>query len=341
MKRIIISLISFLTLILNANAQITYEGDLNKDGVLDVKDVTRLVNQITGKEKIKTFEELISGTWQTHNKEVLNLFADGTTDYQGAKTFKYKPAEKSIQMYDQDNNLVNVLSVIESNSAYLVLKELGKQEGKIYYNEFLIAHPVIEVVHDTIVEYKPYTPTIGDKFEAVDLGLPSGKLWANMNLYANSPEEVGYYYAWGEEFRKASYTSSNYVGSPSFDLATKVLGEGWSMPTKEEFQELINYCICTVDKIGEISGLRYTGFNGNSIFLPYNGYYDGNGRSLITRCIYPSKTIYKGTTYTYVTCLSNKVMDWNYYYNSASPTYYFYKYCGYNIRPIYIPSSQE
>lgn len=337
MKRIIISLISFLTLMLNADAQITYEGDLNKDGVLDVKDVTKLVNQITGKEKIKTFEELISGTWQTHNKEVLNLFADGTTDYQGAKTFKYKPAEKSIQMYDQDNNLVNVLSVIESNTAYLVLKELGKQEGKIYYNEFLIAHPVIEVVHDTIVEYKPYTPTIGDKFEAVDLGLPSGKLWANMNLYANSPEEVGYYYAWGEEFRKASYTSSNWVGNNFIDVAAKTLGEGWRMPTRSEFQELINYCVCTDDIINGINGKRYTGFNGNSIFFPNNGRMKDAQLGLDNKCIYLSSTGHNG--YTDIYCLvDNAVSEIT---SVAGTVYYNNRYYGYNIRPIYIPSSQE
>lgn len=341
MKRIIISLISFLTLILNANAQITYEGDLNKDGVLDVKDVTKLVNQITGKEKIKTFEELISGTWQTHNKEVLNLFADGTTDYQGAKTFKYKPAEKSIQMYDQDNNLVNVLSVIESNTAYLVLKELGKQEGKIYYNEFLIAHPVIEVVHDTIVEYKPYTPTIGDKFEAVDLGLPSGKLWANMNLYANSPEEVGYYYAWGEEFRKASYTSSNWVGSNFVDIAEKTLGEGWSVPTQAEFMELINYCVSSNDTINGKAGLRYTGFNGNSIFLPHNGFYEKEKVSYSYKCVYISKECNKDN---YVMCFVDGAVSHyaNVFYGTMSTIYsYNYRYNGYNIRPIYKPSFQE
>ncbi len=63
--------------------------------------------------------------------------------------------------------------------------------------------------------------------EAVDLGLPSGTKWANMNVGASSPEEYGAYFAWGEISPKSSYSWDNYMcpknscgepGDPVYDL---------------------------------------------------------------------------------------------------------------------------
>ena len=44
----------------------------------------------------------------------------------------------------------------------------------------------------------------------VDLGLPSGLLWATCNLGASAPEEVGNYYAWGETTPKSFFSKDNY-----------------------------------------------------------------------------------------------------------------------------------
>ena len=46
---------------------------------------------------------------------------------------------------------------------------------------------------------------IDDGYEYVDLGLPSGTLWATCNVGATAPEEFGYYFAWGEVQRKSEY----------------------------------------------------------------------------------------------------------------------------------------
>ena len=58
-----------------------------------------------------------------------------------------------------------------------------------------------------------------DKVEYVDLGLPSGNLWATCNLGASAPEAYGDYYAWGEVEPKQEYTNSNHKwykeGAPS------------------------------------------------------------------------------------------------------------------------------
>ncbi len=47
--------------------------------------------------------------------------------------------------------------------------------------------------------------------EAVDLGLPSGTLWATCNVGASSPEELGDYFAWGETKPKEKYSDENYM----------------------------------------------------------------------------------------------------------------------------------
>lgn len=91
--------------------------------------------------------------------------------------------------------------------------------------------------------------------EYVDLGLPSGLKWATCNVGANSPSEYGDYYAWGETTTKTSYTYENSKtynkkigdigGNASYDAARANWGGTWRMPTKEEFDELLNKCTCT------------------------------------------------------------------------------------------------
>ena len=118
--------------------------------------------------------------------------------------------------------------------------------------------------------------------EYVDLGLPSGLKWATCNVGANSPSEYGDYYAWGEVESKERYTAKYCVtrkqqigdisGNSQYDAARANWGGTWRMPTKEEFDELLNKCIWTWTTQGEEEGYEVTGPNGNSIFLPAAGF---------------------------------------------------------------------
>lgn len=138
----------------------------------------------------------------------------------------------------------------------------------------------------------------------VDLGLPSGTLWATCNVGAYTPEGVGSRFAWGETEPKESYSWSNYkwcygtsdsmnkyysnYGFGTFDNKTTLdleddaayvnWGEDWRMPTSEEMKELYsNYCYWTQTSENGIPGYKITSkVNGNSIFLPYtnSGYHD-------------------------------------------------------------------
>ena len=122
--------------------------------------------------------------------------------------------------------------------------------------------------------------------EYVDLGLPSGLKWATCNVGANSPEEYGDYYAWGETYTKDEYDKDNcdlwevemenIGGDPDYDVATSEWGEEWRLPTKEEFEELVEECEWKWMKKKGVNGMRVTGPNGKNIFLPAAGGREGS-----------------------------------------------------------------
>lgn len=125
-------------------------------------------------------------------------------------------------------------------------------------------------------------PTTGTEngHEWVDLGLPSGTKWATCNVGADSPEEYGDYFAWGETTAKYSYTSYNYTYSgapttlPLRSDAANVNWEGdWRLPTIAEQAELIRECTWTLGEMNGVNGYTVIGPNGNSIFFPGAGNY--------------------------------------------------------------------
>ena len=136
-----------------------------------------------------------------------------------------------------------------------------------------------------------------DKVEYVDLGLPSGNLWAKCNLGASAPEEYGDYYAWGETKPKKEYTYPNHKwykeGAPSLgftkynnedgkltlededDAVIQKLGNGWRTPTLADFRELTNQKYTTIEKttLNGVAGYQITSKrNKKSIFIPFAGF---------------------------------------------------------------------
>ena len=122
--------------------------------------------------------------------------------------------------------------------------------------------------------------------EYVDLGLPSGLKWATCNVGADSPEDYGDYFAWGETSPKAEYTYENSItwgeqmsdisGNAQYDAATANWGESWRMPTKDEMQELLDYCEFEWIQVNGVYGSKVIGPNGSCIFLPAAGFRDGS-----------------------------------------------------------------
>ncbi|MBR3846448.1 MAG: DUF1566 domain-containing protein [Alistipes sp.] len=66
------------------------------------------------------------------------------------------------------------------------------------------------------------------------------------------------------------------AGSSQYDAARANWGGSWRLPTKAEFQELIDKCTWTWTSQGGHNGYKVTGKNGNSIFLPAAGWRGGS-----------------------------------------------------------------
>ena len=140
------------------------------------------------------------------------------------------------------------------------------------------------------------TPVINiSGHNAVDLGLPSGTKWADCNMGSSSPADYGDYYAWGETNTKKTYAPKTYkyyidkdkdgyfygrdeeidigseISGTEYDVAHVKWGGSWKMPTKRQWQELIDRCTWKFTALNGHKGYLVTGPNGRSIFLPAAG----------------------------------------------------------------------
>ena len=196
---------------------------------------------------------------------------------------------------------------------------------------------------------------IKEEHEWVDLGLPSGTLWATCNVGANSPEEYGDYFAWGETQPKTTYNWSTYKYckgtddtmtkyctrsgdgtvdnktelEPSDDAATVNWGSNWQMPSLEQLKELYNssYTTTTWTTMNGKYGRKITSkSNSNSIFLPAAGYrYDSSLTCAGSRGCYWSRSLYAIYSYSAYSLDFNSS---NFYTNGN------YRYYGQSVRPV-------
>ncbi|MBP5364826.1 MAG: hypothetical protein J6Y82_02745 [Bacteroidales bacterium] len=138
----------------------------------------------------------------------------------------------------------------------------------------------------------------------VDLGLPSGTLWATCNIGAKAPMDYGKYFAWGETAPKKDWTCYNWENykycngthnsitkycdrkqygnkgftdklkalEPADDAAVALWGDEWRMPTYNDATELLQHCKCDIIRLNDFDVCRFTGSNGNYLLLPAAGH---------------------------------------------------------------------
>lgn len=177
---------------------------------------------------------------------------------------------------------------VTGGSGYAVLQDKQIVENR-RFNNFVIEEP--------------------STYEWIDLGLPSGLLWASTNVGAEKPEDFGLYFSWGEtegyegitdekQFSWADYklcggsssTLTKYNNNSSYgaidtlttleqvDDAAYQSDNTCRMPTKADFEELTANTTSTWETLNGVNGRRFTSTNGNSIFVPAGGC--GNGSVL-------------------------------------------------------------
>ena len=186
--------------------------------------------------------------------------------------------------------------------------------------------------------------------ESVDLGL--SVKWATCNVGAKAPEEYGDYFAWGEIRAKHQFSASNcsslrvstkykvsfmglkrsteevyegvlsgdISGSKTYDAARANWGDGWRMPTRAEFKELVKMCKWKWVVINDKCGYQVVGPNGNSIFMPAAGYVDKSLNSDGSDGFYWSSTpSEQDSTCAYsLTFYGGLVVGWNKFYYGRS-----------------------
>lgn len=193
-----------------------------------------------------------------------------------------------------------------------------------------------------------------DQKEWVDLGLPSGTLWATCNVGATCPEEGGDHFAWGEtsgyKNGKTEYTLETYKYKgesqcskyndedakqeldPSDDAAYVNWGCNWRIPSEAQLDELREECTWTRDMLNRVTGFRVTSkSNGASIFLPDTGVRGYKDIYYVGRGYYLSRTLYENDSYSAVHLYFRPdSVEWG--TDSRSR--------GYAIRPVYVPTKK-
>ena len=184
---------------------------------------------------------------------------------------------ESMSLKYGEHRILPEVSFTRENHAYTTWNTKADGTGTSYNNKSQIS------ITEDIVLYAQWREIkLIDGYEYIDLGLPSGLLWANQNIGAEKPEDYGDYFAWGEvepldenyKWREDSKYGDrcSEVGFELIDdAARQIWGGDWRVPLPEEIEELIAECEWTWTSINNVNGYKVKGPNGNSIFLPAAG----------------------------------------------------------------------
>ena len=204
------------------------------------------------------------------------------------------------------------------------------------------------------------TTEVTNKHEAVELGL--SVKWATCNVGANSPEEYGDYFAWGETEPKETYSWENYkhcnfsyhnltkynsdsgcgtvdnktVLDAEDDAATVNWGSDWRMPTEKEQEELRNSCTWTLTTLNGISGYKVTsnkeGYTNKSIFLPIPGYRENSSLNRVgADGGYWSSEVYA----------SSPDIALVIGFGNGSGSWSVYRHLGFSVRPVFSEKHED
>lgn len=183
----------------------------------------------------------------------------------------------------------------------------------------------------------------------IDLGI--GTLWSCCNVGASSPKDFGDYFAWGETQTKDEYSKETYlyenvdigsdIAGTQYDAATVNWGAPWQMPTKAQFEKLIDSCSSVWTIHNGVEGRIFTGPSKASIFFPAAGYYWKSKIKGANRGRYHSSTWAEyGYDKTWAFCFVNEALNPDYeryvYMDSDD-----WRYGGLPVRPVYMEDKKN
>ena len=346
-------------------------GDMNYDGVVNIDDVTAVVNVALGKSLVETVpfgsnggnqditptslvmseSSLIIVPNNTHRLSVTTIPRNAYFEY-----LTWRSSDESVATVDGGG----VVTGIQDGIATITATAAGSN--------------VVATCNVTVC-----APVIPDTHTYVDLGLPSGTLWATCNIGADSPEDYGDYFAWGEttgytqdtsdghSFDWASYkyaidnwnTLTKYCNSSRYgyngftdsltelelsdDAAYVNWGANWRMPTIGQFQELTNSNYTTTTwttrngVYGRLITSKMESYTDRSLFLPAAGFRSGtslSGSSLSDTSLSGEGSYGYYWSRTLGTDLPYDARDLYIYSDDIYAYYYCDRYCGQSVRPV-------
>ena len=172
-------------------------------------------------------------------------------------------------------------AIVDSTS--IVVKAVGGGKADITVTDNLSEQRI--TVEVTVKSLPVFASCPDDNHpHAIDMGLPSGTVWACCNVDAASPEEIGGYYAWGETEVKEIYSEGTYlyrdfvngtcsnigdnICGTEYDVAHMKWDGYWQMPSRAQMYEMVRNCTYS-----PYLGTFTSKINGNEIYMPRTGYY--------------------------------------------------------------------
>lgn len=333
----------------------------NADGTLTIKRTNEGVTwKIAGYSvTFDLYQERVEKRWSIYDGDleythlplrnlIMKVKNPSLSGYNANVQQKIKAAIPEFEKNLTRETQLNWEQVIGTKGDYTILYySKNKMKLKLDNQEFVLIRNVKGYL-DTKVTKK--TGTLNGH-DYVDLGLPSGTLWATCNVGAESYNQNGSYYVYGETMPKQNYTedtykfylkqngkyylkkycsslkfatSYDYVDGkdkldPIDDVAHVKWGGDWRIPTVDQLTELINKC--KWEKLND--GVVLTGPNGNSIFLPAAGIkYETKLYKDICKGVYMSNTISSENPYPYCLNINSGEVE----------NCYIFK--GYSVRPV-------
>ena len=217
-----------------------------------------------------TLYKLVTGNTPPHAMEIFNMGLSGLP--RSLSSNMSSAIQKAMQprRNDRPQSLKDFMNMF-SNTATCQMASSQKVSS---YNSTKISN------NETTVLIKPTQPKNEiNGHEYVDLGLPSGLKWATCNVGANSIEETGGLYGWGNDNPNCTSEAKCYypcnnppqnISGTQYDVARKIMGAPWRIPTQKDFQELMDNCSLELGENNRVKGYFFISKkNSNRIFLPF------------------------------------------------------------------------
>lgn len=245
-------------------------------------------SEVNPNPNVKDKSKMLLGAWkytEGTDWEKLTFKANGTLETEGVYNGDY---DKESLTWKLNSVAMELTTIDETGKENVVaIEQLTDKELVIYGMTY--SKLTNEEEQGQKDEYPEPNPDIVSTtaMEVIDLGLNVN--WASCNIGATKPEEYGGLYGWADPTGMLTSTNTNDypnatpptdISGTRYDIVTVNFGTDWRMPTATEFKELIEKCSYKKETVNGVTGYRFTGPNGSSIFLPCAGYRYGSAAAM-------------------------------------------------------------